>query len=168
MSLVKFINNYTRFNAWANNEIIQWLQQVDTKLLYQETPSSFKSLDFTLQHILRAQKFWLAFITEKDTTNFNWSVRHNEVENILRELGEVSIQMQEQFALFTEAQLNDTLVLNAKWMQNSLSRYEYIVHVVNHSSFHRGQLITMARTIGITEGIVNTDYNYFNTLNQKK
>ncbi len=167
MSLVKFTNNYTRFNSWANIEIIQWLQQVDTVLLYQETPSSFKSLDFTLQHILRAQKFWLAFITEKDTTNFNWSVRHNEVENILRELGEVSIQIQEQFAAFTDAQLNDMLELNAEWMQNSLSRYEYIVHVVNHSSFHRGQLITMAHTIGITEGIVNTDYNYFNTLNQK-
>ncbi len=167
MSLLKLINNYTRFNAWANNEIIQWLQQVDTAFLYQETPSSFKSLDFTLQHILRAQKFWLAFITDKETKNFNWSVRPNEVENILRELGEVSIQMQDQFAFFTEAQMNDMMVLNEKWMQNSLSRYEYIIHVINHSSFHRGQLITMARTLGITEGIVNTDYNDFNTLNQK-
>ena len=40
----------------------------------------------------------------------------------------------------------------------------YIVHIINHGSFHRGQIVTMARTLGVSEGIVNTDYNIFNCL----
>ena len=47
--------------------------------------------------------------------------------------------------------------------KNDFNRYDYILHIINHSTFHRGQIVTMSRAIGITDGIVNTDYNMFNT-----
>ena len=74
MSLNKFIANYSAFNDWANNEIVRWLKGIDRVLLYQKTPSSFASMDYTLQHILRTQTYWLAFITNQDTSQLNWNV----------------------------------------------------------------------------------------------
>ncbi len=164
MSLTKLIINYAAFNEWANHKIVGWLDQLDHELLYQETPSSYTSIDYTVQHILRTQRFWLLFIGEQDATGFNWAVRERDADNVLRELTEVSSQMKTEFSVYTEEDLLKILHFNMPWAKNDLSRYEYIVHIINHGTFHRGQIVTMARAIGITEGIVNTDYIMFNTL----
>lgn len=167
MSLVKLIANYSAFNEWANHQVVAWLDQVDHDLLYQETPSSFTSIDYTVQHILRTQRFWLLFIGEQDATGFDWSVRERDAKDILRELKEVSTQMNVEFSRYTEDDLLKVLHFDMPWARNDLSRYEYIVHIINHSTFHRGQIVTIARAIGITDGIVNTDYNMFNSLRKK-
>jgi uncharacterized damage-inducible protein DinB len=103
---------------------------------------------------------------EQDVSNFNWAVRENEVALILSELDDVSLLMKEKFSVFSDDALQQTLHLNMPWLKNSLSRYEYIVHVINHSSYHRGQVITIARSVGIQDGFVNTDYNFFNSAMQ--
>jgi uncharacterized damage-inducible protein DinB len=162
MSLQLLISNYSAFNAWANQRIVTWLRTVDTELLYQQTPSSYTSLDYTLQHILRTQRYWLLFISEEDTSKVNWAIREGEVENIMTELITVSEEMKNKFSAFTEADLLKVLHLRSDWAQNDLPRYEYIQHIINHGTFHRGQIVTIARCVGITEGIVNTDYNIFN------
>ena len=162
MSIQKLMANYAAFNAWANERIVTWLRTLDTALLYQSTPSSYTSIDYTLQHILRTQRYWLLFISEENTSNVNWSVREGEVENIMSELIAVSEEMKNRCSAFSESDLLKVLHLRSAWAQNDLPRYEYIQHIINHSTFHRGQIITMARCIGITEGVVNTDYNFFN------
>lgn len=163
MSLSALISNYSAFNEWANGKIVAWLKTQDTGLLYQTTPSSFSTIDYTLQHILRTQNFWFSFICERNVSSLNWAIRENEVSLVLNELNAVSTQMKESFCSFKEADLLYTLHLNMPWAKNDLSRYEYILHVINHSTFHRGQIITMARCLGINEGVVNTDYNIFNS-----
>lgn len=163
MSLSKLVSNYTFFNAWANLNMVTWLQSIDRELLYAPAVSSFTSIDYTLQHILRTQRFWYMFITGQDTSSLNWAVREKEVEQIMQELIALSDEMKNTFANYSENELLQILHLNTPWATNSLSRYEYIVHVVNHSSFHRGQIVTIARSIGITSGVPNTDYNIFNT-----
>src|SRR6188768_2357290 len=156
MSLKSLISNYSAFNAWANHRIVTWLKTVDQELLYKQTPSSYTSLDYTLQHILRTQRYWLLFVSEEDASRNNWSIREGEVENIMTELIEVSEEMKRRFSAFSEDDLLKILHLRSDWAQNDLPRYEYIQHIINHGTFHRGQIVTIARAIGISEGIVNT------------
>ena len=162
MSLKNLISNYSAYNAWANHRIVTWLSTVDQDLLYKQTPSSYTSLDYTMQHILRTQRYWLVFVSEEDASRNNWSIREGEVENIMTELIEVSEEMKKRFSSFSEDDLLKVLHLRSDWAQNDLPRYEYIQHIINHGTFHRGQIVTIARAIGITDGIVNTDYNFFN------
>ena len=162
MSLKNLISNYSAYNAWANHRIVTWLSTVDQDLLYKQTPSSYTSLDYTMQHILRTQRYWLLFVSEEDASRNNWSIREGEVENIMTELIEVSEEMKKRFSAFSEDDLLKVLHLRSDWAQNDLPRYEYIQHIINHGTFHRGQIVTIARAIGITNGIVNTDYNFFN------
>ena len=161
MSIKNLGGNYASFNYWANKKLVDWLSASPLEKLYTQVPSSFTSIDYTLQHILRTQRFWLAFINERDTSGVNWAIRENEADKIMKELVEVSAEMMDSFSLFTNDQLEALLRLDMPWAKNRLSRYEYIVHIVNHGTFHRGQIITMARSIGLTEGVVNTDYNMF-------
>ena len=113
MGLKKLIDNYAAFNLWANNHFVTWLQSLDTQLLYQQMPSSFTSIDFTLQHILRTQKYWLAFVCEKDTSTFSWAVFENEVERILEELNTQSEEMHNTISSFSEEQLLTKLILDS-------------------------------------------------------
>lgn len=161
MSLHKLINNYTAFNFWANERIVNWLKPMDTEILYRETPSSFTSIDATLQHILRAETFWHLFITEQDFSHLTWAFRPGEVENIMSELLVKSQLIKDDIGKFSEADLCKTLHLDMPWAKNQLQRFEYIQHIVNHGTFHRGQIITMARALGINKGVPNTDYNMF-------
>lgn len=71
MSLQKLISNYAGYNQWANERMVTWLQTADAELLYQPTPSSYTTIDYTLQHILRAQNFWFNFIVGNDVSQFN-------------------------------------------------------------------------------------------------
>jgi uncharacterized damage-inducible protein DinB len=162
MSLQKLISNYAAYNQWANERIVSWLQPLDEGLLYQVTPSSYVSIDYTVQHILRAQNFWFNFVVGNDVSQFNWSVREGEVQKILHELNQSSAQMFTRYSAFSETELIEPLQLSMPWAKNTLNRYEYIMHVINHSTYHRGQVITMARAVGIVEGVPNTDYNMFN------
>lgn len=164
MSLHKIISNYAAYNTWANTQMVEWLSTLGKEQLYKNTPSSFDSIDATLQHLLRTQNYWLAFITEQDTSNFQWTLRPNEVEQILRELIEVSLKMQTIYTAYIETELQQVLHLDSPWAKNSLSRYEYILHVINHSTYHRGQIVTIAHQLGYKQGIPNTDYNMYNCL----
>ncbi|MBL0316954.1 MAG: hypothetical protein IPP69_14785 [Flavobacteriales bacterium] len=161
MGLVTLISNYAEFNAWANNKVTHRLSQLDSQLLYQKTFSSFPSIDLTLQHMLRTQKFWHLFIQRQDISAFDWSVFENKAEQIMSELNTQSEAMKMTFSAYDENDLTEKLQLNMPWAKNECSRYEYILHVVNHSTFHRGQIITMLRSLGIEKNIPATDYNMF-------
>lgn len=164
MSIKQLTSNYTAYNLWANELVVDWLRTIDAGLLYKTTPSSYDSLDYTLQHILRVQGYWMKFITGADHLNHNWDVREREVANIMEELLANSVAMKNQILAYSETELLQVLHLDTAWAKNALPRYEYIMHAVNHNTYHRGQVITMARSLGITQGVVNTDYNIFNTI----
>ncbi len=161
MSLQKLIHNYATFNSWANIKLADWLHTIDEVLLYEQLPSSFNGIDNTIQHILRVQKFWAVFISQKDVSNFDWSVRENQVKKNLNELKNQSVDMENLFLTYTNDKLTEEMELNMPWAKNKLSRYEYIMHVINHSTYHRGQVVTIARVLGIKENIPATDYNFF-------
>jgi uncharacterized damage-inducible protein DinB len=161
MSLGAVISSYSAYNLWANAKLTHWLEGLGDALSYAETPSSYPSIDKTLQHMLRTQRFWLLFITEQDFSHLKWDVRSGEAPAIRRELIEVSETMKARFSAFSAEELDKVLHLDMPWAKNLQPRYEYILHCVNHSTFHRGQVITMARALGVTEGIPGTDYNFF-------
>ena len=161
MSLHRLINSNLAYNTWANERIVQWLTTIDESILYQQAESSFSSIDLTVQHIHRVERFWSTFIHEKDITDFDWSVLENQATQNLIDLQSQSLLMQQSMANFDESQLNQVLVLDTPWSKNNQARFHYIFHMLNHSTYHRGQIVSIARQLGVTEGIPGTDYNGF-------
>ncbi|MBL7943864.1 MAG: DinB family protein [Flavobacteriales bacterium] len=162
MHLQRLTGNFVVYNRWANERLINWLRTIDSSLITRKVASSYPSIDFTLQHMLRAERFWLTFIREGDISLLNWSVREGEADVVMDELLSVSTQLTEYVNSLDEAALENKLQLDMPWAKNRLCRYEYIMHVVNHSTYHRGQIVTMSRGLGVTDGIPALDYNIFN------
>ncbi len=166
MSLQKLTSNFSAYNTWANTLLVEWLLSLDMAVLYQKSASSFDSIDSTIQHMLRVQKFWAAFISEEDLSRLDWKVFENQAERLLRELQTQSQTLEQTVAGFSEQQLLEELNLDMPWAKNKLPRYEYIIHLSNHSTYHRGQIVTVARSLGINSGIPATDYNFYNSKNK--
>ena len=161
MSLHQLINSNLAYNTWANDKIVKWLRNLDESLLYTNADSSFNSIDLTVQHIHRVERFWSTFIHEEDIANFDWTVLNNQANQNLSDLINQSLKMQQSIAIFDENQLNKILPLDTPWSKNNQARFHYIFHMLNHSTYHRGQIVTIARQLGITEDIPGTDYNFF-------
>ena len=54
-----FLTEYLRYNIWANDQYIAWLDKVTPEALDEAVPSSFPSIRQTLLHIWDAQHIWL-------------------------------------------------------------------------------------------------------------
>lgn len=157
MSLKKLISSYTRYNHWANETMTRWLETLERDTLYKETPSSFGSIDLTLQHMNHAQNFWFAIITSADVTKLDETIRSNAVDSVIRELRAGSQRMLDKFTAYTE----DELLTQIPSQDMVQSRYDYIVHAINHNAYHRGQIVTMSRCLGVVGNVPAMDYEVF-------
>ncbi len=53
------------------------------------------------------------------------------------------------------------------WFECELPVSDYLIQVINHGTYHRGQIVTIGRSIGITDAS-NTDYNFYNVIKTQK
>ena len=126
-------------------------------VLYQTTGSSFGTIDRTLQHILSAQLYWHSLLTTGQINEFNQPVKENAVEHVIAALMASSQKLMDELDEYDDQQLLESIQAS----DSRQSRYEYILHLVNHSSYHRGQVVTMCRALNITEEIPVTDYDAY-------
>jgi uncharacterized damage-inducible protein DinB len=157
MNLQNLTTRFLGYNLWANERLTSFLATIDRGILYEKTGSSFGTIDRTLQHIQAAQIYWHAIIVKEQINKFDPPVRENAVEEVIDDLVTTSKQLINDLSIFSEQQLMDRIQAS----DSKQSRYEYVLHVVNHSSYHRGQVVTMCRALGITTEIPVTDYDAY-------
>jgi uncharacterized damage-inducible protein DinB len=157
MYLQNLTTRFLRYNLWANERLTAWLMTIGRNILYEKTGSSFGTIDRTLQHILSAQIYWHAILTKAQINEFNRPVKENAVDAVMADLVISSQQLVSSLSLLNEHQLIESIQVS----DSAQSRYEYILHVVNHSSYHRGQIVTMCRALRVTEEIPVTDYDAY-------
>ena len=165
MPLTPFLQKYASFNLWSNQQFASLLESLPEEILTQRTPSSFNTIGKTITHIMQAEKFWMLFVTKSDFSNFSWRIPAQSKQETLSDFISTSQKLKELSMQFTEADLEEELVLDMPWAKNRQPRYDYIIHVINHGTYHRGQLVTMLRSLGVTENIPGTDYNMFSGSN---
>lgn len=160
MNLQNLITNYADYNLWANQQFINWLSIKPVEQLNQEVPSSYSSILKTLNHIWAIEAYWYSIITKKTEFENRYGVEDLKADEIFEGLINRSIVLAQEIKLFTEIQLTEKIKLVSPWIEADESRYEYLLQLVNHGTYHRGQIITIARNAGITDA-PNTDYIFF-------
>lgn len=158
------MTNYAAYNLWVNQQFSDWLSAKSDELLHQEVVSSFSSIIKTLNHIWATEEYWYSVIAE--TTEFD---KRETTELVTSEILEGLVNRSACLAQFieslTEEELAKPIKIDNPWFQCELPRYEYLLQVINHGTYHRGQIVTMGRNVGITDAS-NTDYNFYNVTKQ--
>jgi uncharacterized damage-inducible protein DinB len=155
------IKNYVAYNLWANNRLVEWLKRKPASLLEKEIPSSFPSIRLTLTHIWQTEKFWLAVIQQQEFEGY-YEFK-GSVYDLFNEFTNHSKAFSDYLQLLSDQDIGEEVFISTPWFQSNLLRYEYIQHAMNHSTYHRGQVVSIGRNLGFTDAPM-TDYNYYNVM----
>ena len=165
MSLKKLMTNYAEYNLWTNQQFVKWLSTKSDDLLHTEVASSYSSIIKTLNHIWATEEYWYSIIgetSEFDKRENTELVKTEIFEGLLRR----STLLSELIQSFTEEELSKKVKIVSPWFQCELPKYDYLMQVINHGTYHRGQIVTIGRNIGITDA-TNTDYNFYNVVKEQ-
>jgi len=145
---VKEIQELYAYNRWANRRILGAAAVLEPQAFGKDMGSSFLSVRDTLVHILAAEWVWLARWQGTSPTGLpSWDLV--TCDEVRKRWAEVESEQQEFIEALTEADRRRVIAYrdtSGRARENELGHM--LRHVVNHSSYHRGQVITMLRQLG--------------------
>lgn len=160
----RYFTELAGFNMWANNIVCGWMAQLSDAHWQQHIVSSFNSIEQTTLHIASAEQAWLERFQGKQDIVWQQPVFKGTKAEVVSFWNTASQGLYDFISTFDESRLQEHLHfkrLNGE--PYSMPWYQLFAHVINHSTYHRGQLVTMLRQAGF-EGTGSTDLLlYFRT-----
>jgi uncharacterized damage-inducible protein DinB len=148
-SMKDYLLQLLDYNWWAHKRLFD---PIDDSIVDRETPSSFNTLRKTVYHIWGAEELWLSRM-KGDSTPV-WQSQHfsgsfSEALTEMRKVNEAWIHL---IKSKSDKDLQEIIAYKNVAGTPFANRLDHIVaHVCNHSTFHRGQIVTMLRALGETE-----------------
>lgn len=148
----KLVREYATFNTWANDRICSEIILLTNEELHQEMKSSFKSIRETVLHIWDAQDIWLERFEGTSPTKWPSASFNGSKIELIDGLMASSEALEAKAFEYGKQQLKKKVnYTTMKGISGTSPLYQMLLHVVNHGTYHRGQLVTMLREAGKTE-----------------
>lgn len=162
---IKYFTELAGYTVWADNIVIEWLNQISEEQWNQVIISSFSSIRQTATHLVSAEKIWIDFWTNTPYPVY-LSAGFKGTKNDLTEIWKkTSADLKNFIANYPEE--NYSKQINLKKPNGEKDQMEFsktFLHLINHTTFHRGQLVTLLRQAGFTK-LCSTDlFNYYNVI----
>ncbi len=143
------IRELYQYNQWANQRTLAATAKLDVEAFTRALGNSFSSVRDTLAHILGAEWIWLERWLGR-SPNALLSAADFPTPQSLQARWKTVEHDREQFI---QALTPERLQENLAYLNRAGERYAYplwrqMAHVVNHSSYHRGQITTLLRQLG--------------------
>ncbi len=137
------------YNAWATNRIFEALKGLPEDQFTMDLRASHGGIRGALTHLVAAEKIWLSrlsgnpestMISEKDTPSLS----------ALKELWEDVAERTAKFiAELDDKKLSSTFEMTTTRGKKYTHFYQdALQHLVNHSTYHRGQIAVLMRQVG--------------------
>ena len=130
----------TRYNAWANNVFFQAVAKLPEGEATKPRQSLFKNIVHTLNHNYVIDRIFQAHLEGRE---HGYTARNTPEHPTLEELWRAQKELDEWYVAWsdrmTEAELGE--VVKFKFVgggDGAMTRAEIILHIVNHTSYHRG------------------------------
>ncbi|MBI1899434.1 MAG: DinB family protein [Acidobacteria bacterium] len=143
------VEAHFRFSQWAAAKLLKACRALSTEELSRDLGSSFGGVLGTLEHILHADRIWLARVSGYPAARIGHTGEFSSLDGLAQEWRRVNEGWMEWARARTAADLESILsYTNTKGELGRMPVYLIVLHVVNHASYHRGQVVTMLRQLG--------------------
>ena len=154
----ELLKQFAAYNTWANQKITEIILVLPEEKQMAEVPSSFTSLYKTVLHMWDAESAWWQRMKLQERIIV-------PSENFKGTMKDVVDGLSQQNSLWEEwvSNASDRSIEHVFQYQNSRKEqfkqpiFQMILHVFNHGTYHRGQLINMLRQLGV-EKVPQTDF----------
>ena len=144
-----YVQTMLDYHYWARDIILDAANDIPREQFTRPVESSFKSVRDTVAHIYAADWVWytrwmgespsglIAYDQFPDATSIRtaWKELEGNVRTLVDGLGEDGMHKTFDYKLLSGA-------------PDTAPFWQMLVHVVNHASYHRGQVTTMLRLLG--------------------
>jgi uncharacterized damage-inducible protein DinB len=149
------------YNRWANGLLKEVIIALPEEKQLQQIPSSFDSLHKTVLHMWDAESIWWQRLKLQERIIIQSESFTGNTKEVIHEL---LLQNQQWIDFITNAQerqlLHEFIYRNSKREQFKQPAFQMLLHLFNHGTYHRGQLVNMLRQLGI-EKIPQTDFIFW-------
>lgn len=146
------------FNHWANQRLADTLLSLPEGVSTQETTSSFRSLLKTLVHIWDAESGWWQRLRLQERIELPGKTFSGNIQEAAAELLLQSKQWEEWVKQASPNALDHVIQFHTNKRELvKINTCQLLLHVFNHSTYHRGQLITMLHQLGYPT-VPSTDF----------
>lgn len=162
----ELLKQYAAYNLWANQKLIDVVNALTEEQVNRDINSSFNSIYKTMLHAWVAESIWwlrLQAVPPESSPALTFNGTAAELcSNIAGQSG--------IWRDWVNAASDDELQQELSYQNIAKENYrqpvyQIVLHVFNHGSYHRGQLITMLRQAGV-EKLPSTDFTTYTRLKQ--
>ncbi len=162
----ELLREYTKYNIWANERICRILEKLPGEILDKEIKSSFSTIRKTVYHIWDAETLWYNRLNGRSLKKWPSELFKGSFPEFQNEFLGGSGKFFMYVINKDKKDLEKELSYKSVKGEPFTNRISHVIqHVVNHSTFHRGQIITMLRNAGVTE-LFPTDFIAFERENK--
>src|SRR6266700_1307167 len=154
MPVESVIRDLTAYNLWANKKIVDWLISKSGEIRDIEVPTGFSSINMTLLHIWGIQEWWLGNLRSQPagpayTYGKLYSGSSGELFDGITRQSELFVEYVQSL---NEALLQEECLFNIPAIgEFNRRRYEIIQHCMHQCTWHRGQVVSIGRRLGLTD-----------------
>jgi uncharacterized damage-inducible protein DinB len=156
----QLLQQYAAYNTWANKRLIETAATLTDEQVNKEIVSSFPSVYKTVLHMMEVENVWWQRLQlVEQPTPPGWFT--GNFTELSKKLIELSQQWESWVQNANDANINHVFAwYNFKKEYFKEPVYKMLLHLFNHQTLHRGQLITMFRQLGLDK-IPPTDFILF-------
>jgi uncharacterized damage-inducible protein DinB len=137
------------YNAWANRRALSGAEKLSVEEFTRPMGSSFSSVRDTLAHICGAEWIWLERFQGRSPSALPDNLRFNDVESLRNHWVQQEVRLLDFARGISQADLDGEFeykTLRFGIYRNPL--WQSMMHLVNHGTYHRGQVTTLLRQLG--------------------
>ena len=139
------------YNYWARDRVMASVETLSPEQLRRPAVSSFGSILDTLTHLYSGESLWyqrcsghpsparpdLSGLTDVSAVRAAWAPLERQIRDLVDGLGAEGLMRTVEYKALT-----GQVVASPYW--------QILAHMVNHGSYHRGQIATLCRQVGGT------------------
>jgi uncharacterized damage-inducible protein DinB len=147
------------YDRWANAKVLDACRKLTAQQYVAEPVPGWSSVRSTIYHIALATEFNLRALAGDPDDRIPAEADLAAVDDVARLLERAYGRFEELRPTLTPERLNTVLTLRAIGRTFTLPRWAMLRHIVNHSSYHRGQVAAKLKRFEIEQP--NTDFFFW-------
>jgi uncharacterized damage-inducible protein DinB len=138
------------YSSWANTRLFDVLATLTAEQYSRDMKGSHGGIHTTLVHMVGAEKIWLERWRGVAPEPFLDAGKIGSCEDVRKIWEKVGYETAQWLGTMTDKKLHETFVM--KTLKGGTFTHVYwqaFQHLINHSTYHRGQIVTMLRQTGV-------------------
>jgi uncharacterized damage-inducible protein DinB len=136
------------YHYWARDRVLDAVSAITPEQFTRPMGNSFSSVRDTVAHICAAERIWITRLKGENLQGLQKPDRLPDVGAARKEWSELEGEMREQLARLGPEAVERTIEYrDLRGNDQSDVLWQMLQHVVNHGTYHRGQITTMLRQL---------------------